>query len=103
MTEPENSLTLDMDARARAAAALSEATEQGYAQHYCDGWDEGDGCTICWDAAAAVVRAAEGLRECQRCNGTGDVGGGAAVCCNECGGNGLEPCSAKTDKGANAD
>ncbi len=95
--EAEESLTLDTAARARAAFALSEAIGAGFSPHWCDEWDEGDGCTICWDVAAAVIRAAEGLQKCRRCNGTGDVGAGAAVCCDECGGNGLEPLAAATD------
>lgn len=91
MIETEESLTLDYAAHARAQEALSDALERGFRPHWCDEYDEGDGCTICWDIAAAVIRAAEGLRLCQRCKGTGDVGGGAAVCCDQCGGNGLEP------------
>ena len=87
-TEPENSLTLDMDARARAAKTLSERFDA----HYCAEWDEGDGCRICWNLAADVIRAAEGLRECERCGGQGvvDGGWGTVSCCPECGGNGLD-------------
>jgi len=39
---------------------------------------------------AEVIRAAEGLRCCPTCNGLGDVGNeSGAVCCDDCGGNGL--------------
>jgi hypothetical protein len=99
MVEPESSLTLDMDARARAMEALSDAIEQGHQPHFCVEWDEGDGCSICWQIAADVIRAAEGLRCCLRCNGAGIVdGGGAASCCPECGGNGLEPLTASAPR-----
>jgi hypothetical protein len=93
--ETSESLTLDMDARTRAADAFGMAIEYGYRNHYCAEWNEGDGCTICWEHAADVIRAAEGLRCCSRCKGGGEVdGGGASACCPECGGNGLEPLNA---------
>jgi hypothetical protein len=87
-TETSESLTLDVAARERATKALREAFEHGHRTHYCAEWDEGDGCTICWSVAAGVIRAAEGLRECRRCNGGGMVAPGD--CCPECGGDGLE-------------
>jgi hypothetical protein len=92
MTEPENSLTLDVEARTRAAEALRKELDDGYRRHYCAEWDEGDGCTICWEVAAIMLRAAEGLQECGRCRGQGvvDGGNGTVACCPECGGDGLE-------------
>lgn len=87
--EPSESLTLDTDARDRATAALQEAFEYGHRSHWCAEWDDGDGCELCWENAAAVIRAAEGLRKCKRCNGRGTVGP-EGDCCPECGGNGLE-------------
>lgn len=87
--EPSESLTLDVPARQRATEALQQALDYGYRTHYCAEWDEDGACTICWDIAARVVRAAEGLRECARCSGGGMVAPGA--CCPECGGDGLEP------------
>lgn len=89
------SLTLDSAALTRAAEALGAATERGYRGHFCAEWDEGDGCTICWSTAAAVLRAAEGLKECPRCGGGGMVAPGD--CCPDCGGNGL---AALTEPGA---
>ena len=91
--EPEESLTLDDAAMTRAAEALGLAIEHGHSNHYCAEWSgqEGvtDGCEICWDIAADIVRAAEGLRKCPRCNGMGKVEPGD--CCPSCGGDGLEP------------
>jgi hypothetical protein len=91
--ETENSLTLDTDACTRAQEALSRELDGGWNGHFCTEWTDGDdGCEVCWRMALAVLRAAEGLRLCKRCNGLGDVGSEAgAVCCDECGGNGLEP------------
>lgn len=93
MIEPENSLTLDTDALTRAANALSGAISGR--RHDCDEHNDGDGCCrVCWEIAAEIIRAAEGLHMCPRCNGMGNVdGGGAASCCPECGGDGLEPLS----------
>lgn len=94
--EPGESLTLNIAARTRAMNALIDArVGRG---HFCSEWMVDDACEICWADAAAVIRAAEGFRECQRCRGTGDVGAGAAVCCDECGGDGLEPISATPDE-----
>jgi hypothetical protein len=104
MAEPECSLTLDMDARGRAMEALSDAIGQGHRNHFCAHWDEGDGCSICWQIAADVIRAAEGLQCCSRCRGDGIVdGGGAASCCPECGGNGLEPLTAIAPTGRHSE
>jgi hypothetical protein len=92
VTEPWESLTLDIEAHARAAAALSDAFEQGHQTHWCAEWEEGDGCTICWDIAADILRAAEGLRKCSRCRGGGMVAPGAE--CPECAGTGVEAVAA---------
>jgi hypothetical protein len=88
--EPDESLTLDVAARERATAALREAFQDGYRTHDCAEWIVDGTCEICWDVAACVVRAAEGLRNCSRCNGMGTVGP-EGDCCPACGGNGLEP------------
>ena len=92
MTGPEDSLTLDVAARERATEALGNAIEHGYRNHWCAEWMEDGVCTVCWEIAADVVRAAEGLRMCSRCKGQGVVDGGYGTvsCCPECGGNGLE-------------
>ncbi len=87
--DPSESLALDMEALTRAAEALGEATERGHRNHYCAEWDDGDGCTICWQHAADVILAAENLHRCTRCNGMATIAGGD--CCPECGGTGLEP------------
>jgi hypothetical protein len=92
LTDTSESLTLDDEARTRAAEALGEALEYGYRGHYCaehgrDGTVDG-GCEICWEVAAIVIRAAEDLRNCSRCSGGGMVAPGD--CCPECGGDGLE-------------
>ncbi len=86
--ETDESLTLDTAALTRAAEALGAAIDGGYRSHFCAEWDEGDGCTICWATAADVLRAAEGLKCCSRCNGGGMVAPGD--CCDLCGGHGLE-------------
>lgn len=92
--ETHDSLTLDVDARERATEALSAAIDGGWRNHFCAEWMVDDGCEICWDIAAQVVRAAEGLRLCTRCNGGGTVGP-EGDCCPECGGDGLEPIPSK--------
>jgi hypothetical protein len=89
MTETAESLTLDDGAMTRAADALGQAFKRGYRPHWCDEWDDGDGCELCWAAAADVIRAAEGLSKCSDCNGGGVVAPGDS--CPECGGDGLEP------------
>lgn len=93
--DPDESLTLDMDACTRAQEALSAAIDGGDRNHFCVEWtdDPEDGCEICWRTAIDVLRAAEGLRLCPTCNGIGHVGGGAVSCCDDCGGNGLQPLS----------
>lgn len=85
--DKSESLTLDTEALSRAALALSGPASNGR-NHHCEGYDTGDGCTICWALAADVIRAAEGLRVCSRCNGGALVAPGA--CCPQCGGDGLE-------------
>lgn len=87
-TEPDQSLTLDVDALTRGADALSHAIEHGHPGHYCAEWIEDGQCAICWEIAAEVLRAAEGLRKCGNCNGGAIVAPGG--CCPSCGGNGLE-------------
>lgn len=89
LTDTSESLTLDVEARTRAADALGAAIDGGYRNHFCAEWQEDGTCTICWDIAADVIRAAEGLRKCSRCNGGGMVGP-EGDCCPMCGGDGLE-------------
>lgn len=83
-TEPDASLTLDSDAIPRAAEALMNLNRR---HHVCVFWMEDDICTVCWAHAGDVIRAAEGLRLCGRCNGGGMIAPGD--CCPECGGHGL--------------
>jgi hypothetical protein len=84
--ETNESLTLDDAALSRATEALSAANSD---KHFCSEWQEDGVCRICWNVAAEVIRAAEGLRCCSRCNGGAMVAPGD--CCPQCGGNGLEP------------
>lgn len=79
----EDSLTLDLLARMRATEALSS----GYKNHLCFEWNEDGICAICWDIAAAVVRAAEGLQVCPEYGENGSVATGDY--CPDCGGDGL--------------
>lgn len=90
--ETGESLTLDMEARERAMRALQTALDGGWETHDCDVWDEDNdgGCSICWNIAADVIRAAEGFKCCERCKGTGQPGPEGDAC-PECGGDGLEP------------
>lgn len=85
--DPSESLTLDDEARTRAADAL---TMPGNGRnHTCGDYDDGDGCEICWALAGDIIRAAEGLRLCLCCNGMGMIGP-EGDWCPTCGGNGLE-------------
>lgn len=88
MIDTSESLTLRYEAGTRAAHALAEALKDGCGRHSCAEWQEDGVCRVCWDIAAEVIRAAEGLRLCSRCRGGGRVPPGD--CCPECGGNGLE-------------
>ncbi len=97
--DPSESLTLDPAARERATRALS--TELRAHTHHCDKYEEDGVCTVCWALAADVVRAAEGLQLCGRCNGGGMVAPGA--CCPICGGDGLEPTDADNNSGGAPD
>jgi DnaJ-class molecular chaperone len=85
----DESLTLDVGARERATAALQDALEHGHRTHYCAEWTEDGTCTICWQVAADVIRAAEGLRLCATCRGTGQPGPEGDAC-SDCSGNGLD-------------
>lgn len=87
--DTSESLTLDSEALERAANMLGTQLDGGDRRHFCAEWQEDDGCTICWAIAAEVLRAAEGLRKCSRCNGMGMVGS-EGDCCPQCGGDGLE-------------
>lgn len=87
--EPEESLTLDVDARTRAAAVLRNVLEDpDTRRHRCKEWEEDGECRICWEITRDVLLAAENLRSCSTCNGGGLVAPGS--CCPECGGLGLE-------------
>lgn len=93
MDDTAESLTLNDAARERATEALSEALGRGYTRHFCAEWQEDGACRICWDIAAEVIRATEGLQFCSSCRGGGLAA--PAACCAECGGNGLEALAAE--------
>lgn len=97
MIDSSESLTLDTDARERATKALQEAFEYGYRSHYCAEWTEDGTCTLCWQFAADVIRAAEGFECCKRCRGTGQPGPEGDAC-DVCAGDGLWPINAASPR-----